>query len=381
MTDIPQIAVFIEDDANYNLSILLGTLDFCRGRQRWDYLSALRREVTLDEMKAGRTIDGIIAQLGFFPEADEIARQLHIPIVDVTRSPVARTCSQVLPDDVAVGRIAAEYFAERGFKRFGFVGFPEVYSRLRQKGFEMVVAKSGGTIASLIQGHGWAETDDQRLAEMRRWLRAIPKPLALMVATDVRARDVLLECRKLGIGVPEEISIISVDDDESICQLATPPLSSIRLDGHRAGYQTAALLDRMMRGEMAPLQSIPIPPLPIRHRRSSDAFAIADEEVSAALRFVWENADRDISVADVAEAVSISRRSLQVRFRSALGRTVQSEIWRSHIDRAKEMLAHSNIPLWQVAERSGFRRSQALSRLFHRETGMTPRAYRQSFHA
>jgi LacI family transcriptional regulator len=300
--------------------------------------------------------------------------------VDVTGEPSGWKFPQVLPDDVEVGRRAGEFFVGRGFKHFAFVGYDVRFSSLRQRGFESVVRNAGGSFASIEEPYSSLH-ELSWLQRLRRWLKALPKPVALMSATDVRSRELLLACEAGNIHVPEEISVISVDDDESICQLMVPTLSSIRLDGQRAGYETAALLDRMMSGQTVPLQSVPIPPLPIRHRRSSDAYAISDEEVSGALRFIWENGGRNIGVEDVADAAGISRRSLQVRFRAVLGRTIQSEIWRCHLDRAKEMLARSNLPLWQVAERSGFPEPQAMSRMFLRETGMAPRAYRQSFHA
>jgi LacI family transcriptional regulator len=379
MAHSPQVGVFMEADANYNLALLLGTVDYCQGRQQWEYLFAYRNDISLEQIEGGRPVTGIIAQLAHYPKVGPVAERLRLPLVDVSRDPATGPFSQVLPDDVGVGRSAAEYFVGRGFKHFAFVGFNDSFSQLRQRGFQSIADRAGGSVASFVEGPNIPYVRDSQ-HKLRRWLKSLRKPVALMCATDVRSREIVLECQRINIRVPEEISIISVDDDESICQLVVPKLSSICLDGRRAGYQTAALLDRMMRGEKVHWQTVSIPPLPIRHRRSSDAYAISDEEVSAALRFIWENAGRNISVEDVANAATIARRSLQVRFRAALGRTVQAEIWRCHIDRAKEMLARSNLPLWQVAERSGFQRSQAMSRMFFRETGMTPRAYRQSFH-
>jgi LacI family transcriptional regulator len=380
MATPPPIAVFLEPDADYNLSILLGTVEYCRGLPQWEYQFAHRGDVTLEQIEAGRPIAGVIAQVSLFPEVAPVVQRLGIPTVDVSRRPASGQFPQILPDDVEVGRLAAKYFVGRGFKHFAFAGFKTDYSYLRQRGFESVLHRAGGSMAILLEDQFVPRASDWQ-SDLRHWLKALPKPAALMGTTDVRSREILKECQALGLHVPEDISLISVDDDESICLLLAPTLSSIRLDGRRAGYQAAALLDRMMRGERVPRQSVPIPPLPIRHRRSSDAYAVSDDEVIAALRFIWANAGRNISVEDVANSAAISRRSLQVRFRAALGRTVQSEIWRCHIDRAKEMLARSNLPLWQVAERSGFQRSQAMSRMFYRETGMTPRAYRQSFHA
>jgi LacI family transcriptional regulator len=263
MTAPPQIAVFIREGVSYNLNILLGTVECRRGRPPWNYRFVYHGDISVSELETGPRVAGVIAQLQYFPELVPVVERRGIPTVDVSPEPSAWKFPQVLPDDVEVGRRAGEFFVGRGFKHFAFLGYDSRYSALRQRGFESVVRRTGGSFASIEEPFSYLY-DLTWLQRLRRWLKSLPKPVALMSATDLRSRQLLLACEKSNIRVPEEISVISVDDDESICQLMVPTLSSIPLDGRRAGYETAALLDRMMSGETVPWQSVPIPPSRMR---------------------------------------------------------------------------------------------------------------------
>jgi LacI family transcriptional regulator len=197
-----------------------------------------------------------------------------------------------------------------------------------------------------------------------------------MACYDIRGREVLDVCRQLGISVPDEVALIGVDNDELICDLAEPPLSSAIPDTRRAGYEAARLLDRLMAGESElPLAHL-IPPLGIAVRGPTDVLASDDADVSEAVRFIRAHASEGINVEDVLRAVPLSRRVLESRFEKQLGRTPHEEITRVQIERVKELLAATDLPLAEVAHRAGYKHVEYMSVAFKRDTGLAPSRYR-----
>jgi LacI family transcriptional regulator len=181
------------------------------------------------------------------------------------------------------------------------------------------------------------------------------------------------------LAVPDQVAVVGVDNDEFLCSLSDPPLSSIAPDTHRTGYEAAALLDRLMTGrEKQRGQAIFIEPLGVISRRSTDVFALGDADVSAAVRFIREHAWEGISVKDLLREVPLSRRVLEDRFRKLLGRTPHDEIARVRFERVRQLLREARLPLAEIARRSGFRNAEYLATAFRREFGMSPKSYRNS---
>jgi LacI family transcriptional regulator len=199
----------------------------------------------------------------------------------------------------------------------------------------------------------------------------------LMACYDVRARHVLSICQELGIHVPEDVAVIGVDNDELMCELTGPPLSSVEQGGRSLGYQAAALLDGLMAGQAPPRWKYRVQPERIVTRRSSDTFAIADADVAAALRFIRQNACSGIQVCDVVQAVAVSRSALESRFKTTIGRTMHAEIQRLQIERVRQLAASTNLPLKEIAATAGFAYVQYMTTLFRRQTGQTPGEYRR----
>jgi LacI family transcriptional regulator len=175
------------------------------------------------------------------------------------------------------------------------------------------------------------------------------------------------------------VAIVGVDDDDLLCDLARPSLSSVALPGGRIGYEAAAMLERLMLGRRLKTARIELPPVRLVARQSSDILAIADPEVSQAMRYILAHAAEPIGVADVLRAVPVSRRSLERRFRRLLRRGIGEEIRRAHLERAKGLLVDSELPMSRVAARSGFTDSRQLSIVFRQETGLTPTGFRQRY--
>lgn len=197
-----------------------------------------------------------------------------------------------------------------------------------------------------------------------------------MACYDLRGQQVLDACRRRNIAVPDEVAVIGVDNDELLCSLSDPPLSSIIPNTHRTGYEAAALLDQMMAGKKIKSINNLIPPLGVATRQSTDVLAIEDRNVVQAIRYIRDHACDGINVSDVLKAVPQSRRVLESKFRKLIGRTPHEEILHIQMNRAKELLSQTDLSLEEITERTGFEHNEYLSVVFKRETGTPPSKYR-----
>mgnify|MGYP000731247118 CR=1 FL=1 len=312
--------------------------------------------------------------------AAQVAQVLSLgrPAVNISGVLEAQPSARVGVDDASVGRLAAEHFLQRGFRHYAFAGYSNHhYSNLRQAAFIAVLRKAGfacevfheiSELAEQRAESDWTSVDEQ----LRKWLLSLPRPTALMACNDFQGFELAQACRTAGLRVPEDVAILGVDNDELLCEMSQPALSSIALPTARIGYDAAALLSRLMQGGSAPRAPVLLPPTGVVVRASTDTVAVDDPDLAAALRFIREHAHESIGVGDVAARTSLSRRSLERRFTHTLGRTPLQEIRRMRMERARQLLANTDQPMPQVAQASGFANAERLSVVFREEMGMTP---------
>lgn len=380
MSRRPAVALLIETSNSYARGLLEGIVAYVRAHDPWSiWLPERRRGEAPPAWLQRWQGDGIIARI----ETEEIARSLqglNLPVVDVSAARPLTTVPWVETDDAAIGRIAVEHLAERGFRRLAFVGESQFnWSRYREAAFiaHCAALKLHGTIAPATPDGSdgtWAE-------RMAAWLQQLEKPVGLFCCYDIQAQKVLDLCRELDLAVPEQVAVIGVDNDPLLCNLCTPPLSSVIPDAFRTGYTAAELLERMLRGENILPQPYLIPPLGVETRQSTDTLAIEDVDVAQALRFIRERARDGIDVGDVLRAVPVSRRVLEARFRKLIGRTPHEEILRVRLHRVRQLLGETDLPIAEIAHRTGFRHAEYLSVAFKRDTGLSPSDYRERHHS
>lgn len=287
-------------------------------------------------------------------------------------------------DDIAVGRLAAEHLRAKGFQHFAFVGTDAEWSDLRGQGFQGALAEAGFTPATLMpeaemasDSRGWRMPHFGR--EVLNWLNSLPRPLGLFVCNDLRGRALVDLCYIHKIRVPDEVAILSVDNDDLICALARPQLSSIAIPWKKIGFQAAAALDRLLSGQAVDPRRILVGPECVIERQSTDTLAVADPDVAAALRFIRSHAHEPINVEDILRHLPVARRSLEKRFREIIGRSPLEEIRKVHTDRAKYLLAETKLSMPEIAEKSGFSSAKWFSKAFHDLVGESPTQYRQRF--
>jgi LacI family transcriptional regulator len=285
----------------------------------------------------------------------------------------------VKSDSEAIGRLAAEHFLERGFKHFGFCGMAGVlWSERRARSFAQAVAHRGHDCKIFAAPTRWELLNPwgKMAKQVARWIHALPRPAAVLAAWDGCAVEVLGVCQQLGVAVPDELAVLGVDNDDLLCELAAPPLSSVAVDPHRMGYLAAAMLAQKMAGQNVPPGEYLVPPLGVVTRQSTDVLAIDDRPVSEALRYIREHADQGINVEDVLTVVPLSRRVLESRFKKCFEITPHEAIVRARLQRARQLLADTELPLQVVAERSGFHYSEYMSSVFRKRLGVTPGLFR-----
>lgn len=211
---------------------------------------------------------------------------------------------------------------------------------------------------------------------MGSWLAKLPRPLAVLGVTDRMAARAMEACWEQELRVPEEVAVMGMGNYDQLCDLCSPPLTSVEVGMERRGYEAARLLAEILESDKKPAARTLIPPVEVIERRSTDVYAFEDAEVVAALRFIRGNAHRTIKVNDVVAVTSISRRSLEGRFTKIIGQTIHEEIWRAHFDLATRMLSFTDFSLKEVAEKCGFRTASALVTLFRNRFQQTPKEYR-----
>lgn len=381
MSRRPSVALLVETSNNYARGLLEGIVSFVRTHDPWSiWLPEQRRGEPPPQWLARWRGDGIIARI----ETEEIARVLERigkPVVDVSAARPLQTVPWVETDDALIARLACSHLLERGFRRLAFVGDSRFnWSRYRESAF----VREGNAHGISVQVFGPPQVrrrsrtvvdESQVLAD---WLLALEKPVGVFCCYDIKAQQVLDLCRDRDLAVPEQVAVLGVDNDPLLCNLCTPPLSSVVPDAFRTGYTAAELLDRMLSGEQVTPQPHLIPPLGVETRQSTDTLAIEDEDVAMALRIIRERAREGIDVGDVLREVPISRRVLESRFQKFVGRTPHAEILRVRLLRVQQLLVETDLPIATIAQRAGFVHAEYLTVAFKRESGMAPSVYRST---
>lgn len=367
-----RILVVLDFTVTLGRAVFHGVSTYAQSHGPWEM--ALESIAAL-EGSGARRFDGVIAHIGSNAAATTIERA-RLPAVNTSNLRRDIDLPRVTSDDVAVGRLAAEHFLNRGYQRFAFFGYEDHgYSDLRQKGFAEELARAGFEPA--------IHTGRERMPALKRLVKKLDPPTAVMACNDRCARSVVEACERVGRAVPSDVAVMGVDNDEIICEGFQPRLSSVMLSTRLIGFRAAQWLEAMLTGEATMKDSrreqVLLPPEGITTRQSTDHLAVDDPVVADAVRFIAERTREGVDVHRVARAVHVSRRALERRFHQALGRGPGHEIRRIQIERAKALLAGTDLAMTELADAAGFSSAKQLSETFTREVGLVPTAYRRQF--
>lgn len=371
------VALLIETSNAYARGLLLGIKKYLVYHPGWSiYLGEHgRHETDLSWLDSWRG-QGVIARIENEQTAEHV-RRLGVPAVDLSAARLLPELPCVETDDDVIAQWAVDHFVVRGLRNFAYCGDAR-YSwsikrgvrfskHVRERGFEPheFHIEPSGTLA------------DDRFA-MAEWLRDLPKPIGLLACYDIAGQELLEACKIANINVPVDVAVIGVDNDELICNLTSPSLSSVQSDASGTGFLAASLLDEMMSGRVLEPQLHLIAPLRVVTRQSSDILSVSDPVVARALQFIRDRVDWGTPVASVQRHVGLSRRALDYRFVQILGRTVHEEITRVRMERLADLLIKTDWTLPELAERLGFSHAEYMGVAFKKFTGKSPGEYRKA---
>lgn len=401
MPEPRRVAVPMEIDQPYkrHVAIFAGIHDYAEQQGDWRLILDEWADHALPA-NAGKPspYDGIVGRMT--PLGARRARRLGVPAVNVHFSSPARGLPGVYADHAACGRLRAEHLLARGFRNFAIqVDKGDRGSLLEGEAFERTVREAGcESFAEVVLEFIWKETQGSQVTP-RDWRSAMRKvdqwmdrwvlPVGLYVYGLDVARVVVEKCRHRGWRIPESVAVVAGWNEEAACDRPNPSLTSLELPYEQIGYEAARLLDRLMdekanhrrQGAVAAADSPPptilLPPVGIVARRSTDFYAVDDDLVREAMRFIDRNLAQRLNVDMVADALAVSRRNLESRFRNKLNRTIAREIQRLRIERTKRELAGTDKTIHQIAVQVGFASPRTLHDAFRAAVGCTPIEFRK----
>lgn len=382
MAKIPKVILLIESSRESGRALLRGIANYAYHHGPWSFYWEPGGLEKARQRPGALEADGIIARdVDMSPGEKMLIRRLPGVIIGHRHKEVPGKAN-VVTDSAAVAGMAAEHLMGCGFRHFGFCGYRNTsWSEDRRDVFTGKIRAAGFE----VQIHEVHEVRPDRMAQHEkrvresivRWLRSVPRPIGLMACNDDLGKDVVEACRQAGLQVPDDAAVIAADNDEVVCGLSNPPLSSVAINFERAGYEAAGVLDQLMRGARRATSRIVVHASHVAPRQSTDILAVEDASLAKALRFIRDHARNGVTVAAVARAAGLSRRVLEKRFRGFLKHSALEEIRRVRTDQIARMLVETELPVGQIAETLGFEDVQHVARYFRAGKGLSPLAYRK----
>lgn len=384
-----RVALMIESSRAYGRTLLRGIAEFGRENPNWTFFHEER--LLIDQVPSRLRQwrpDGILARLAGGKLIRQL-RSLKVPIVDLFNEDPIDKIPGVAIDQDSLAEMAASHFWDRGFRNFAYCGFAKArFSELREQCFVNRLAKLQCPVEVFRypplpgkpEGLAVIESHALRYAgQLQQWLADLPKPIGLFACNDARALQVLDACANAGIAVPDDVAVLGVDNDDVICDLSRPPLSSIDPNVRKIGYEAAVLLQKMLDGRRMASNRILVKASRIVTRRSTDVLAITDRPVAEAAQFVREHACDGMTLQTMLAHLQVSRSTLERWFQRSLGHSVSAEIQRVRVNRASELLTTTSLKVESIAHQCGFDHVESMSRIFRRTKGHPPGKYREKF--
>lgn len=381
----PRVAVLIETSLEIPRTFLVGILRYARIYGPWeiDVVKGAAKEQRVPDRRYWKG-NGIIGRVPTRRVADEIVgARLPSVVIDLTDEylkpshPLSRF-HHLYCDGEEVGSTAADYFMNGPFDHFAFVG--EVngvnWSRYREEAFRRRLERFGRSCHIYAvpekSKRDWAV--ESKI--MARWIKGLPKPLAVFAANDMRARHVIAACQSVSVPVPYQVAVLGVNNEQLMCETMSPSLSSIDMDSESGGFNAAKMLDQLMRGEKPESRSIVFGVTEVVARNSTESIHIANRDVVKAMEFIRINAGTNIQVADVSRHLGMTRQWAERLFKRERGHSIKEEIQEVRMRTIRSLVAETTMPLQEIAQRCGFECIHHLGHIFKKAYGMTMSEFR-----
>lgn len=376
------MALLLETDMAFDRAIARGVGEYIHSHTGWIILMDPMTEASLANLRHWSP-DGIITSVRL-PAIRDIATITDIPLVGFGSYSAQQSGDLNFPivssNQTEIGRMAARYFMNKGLRNFAFCGGAEraQWCQERQTGFTSELAAHGHSCELYQADPASIASMPSAITSLGNWLATLPKPTGVFVFFDGWARWVLDACVVQNLHVPQEISVLGVDNDRWLCDLSQPSLSSIDANVETAGYTAADILHKLMSGDPAPAGVTYIDPAKVEERDSSSYLAFEDPQVAFGIRYIKEHACDPISPSDVLKVTGMSNSTAYRKFMKALGRSIHDEIQRIQMERVQHLLTATNLNVTEAARQAGFQNMRYLTKVFRDVTGMTPTEYRRS---
>jgi LacI family transcriptional regulator len=379
-----KILVLIDSATEFSRRFLTGLIQYANENGPWtfyrllSYYKALYGESGIVERIKEWKIEAVIAQWEY--EGVDFLDQLDIPVFLQSYRNISGRFSKISGDYIGAGVMAAQFFAKRHFKNFAFYGNKNFFwSKARAEGYRREVERIRGNYyyfeSELLDSMQWSREH----VELDNWLQGLPKPVALFACDDNFALQVSEMCKVNNINIPDELSLLGVDNDELICNLSHPSISSIVTDDENGGYQTGKMLQNLILNKNNIPFNINIDPVRIELRQSTEKYNISDSYVKTVLDYIHENIRLNISIDELTAIVPLSRRNLEKKFREATGTSVHQFILDKKVDLISTELLTTDKDLLDIAIETGFNDVRNVYRIFKKYTGYTPVSFRKKY--
>jgi len=379
-----KILLLIDFSSEFSRGILKGLIRYSKDHGPWifyrlpSYYKTLYGEKGVIQWAKEWKADAIIAR--WDEEGTHLLTSLNIPIILQNYKSRSDYFSNLTGDYIGTGEMAAQFFIKRRYRNFAFYGNKGViWSQERAKGFRKEIEKIEGNYyyfeSENLDGEQWSSSHLQ----LDNWLLSLPKPIALFACDDSFALRVSEICKINNIAIPDEIALMGVDNDELICNLSDPPISSIVLDVEKGGYEAGRLMDQLIHHQRKEPFNIVIRPTRFELRKSTEKYNITNEYILQVVHYIEKNFASEINIEELTRLVPLSRRNLEVKFKNEMGTTIYQFILNCRIDYFTHLLLTTNQPLFDLAIDAGFSDYKNISRLFKRMKGCTPLEYREKF--
>jgi len=381
------IAIVIERSRSYGQGLLRGIAKYGRYKPNWSFTNLFTNEISFNRgekvdfnklLLDKKHFDGIIAHVSSQLEVEELAATGIPLIIQSFRNEISYQ-SIITADDKAIGQMAAKYLINKGFVHFAYCGLKDMFwSQNRADSFAEFIKQHGFDVRIFNEKPQKNVALEQEYKVIADWLLTLPTPIGLMCCNDDQSRGIYAACNIAGLKVPQDVSIISVDNDELVCELTEVPLTSIELATEQAGYEAADMLDKIITGTQTEHGKVMVRPRQVIARRSTDFLAIDDLDVAQSVLFIKNQASEIITVDDVVNASALSRRMLEIRFTKILDKTINEIIQIEHLNLAKQLLTETRLPMSHIASKSGFSNSTYMAVVFKKLIGTTPFQFRKT---
>lgn len=376
------IAIELHWNLPWHLDTFQGIMDYGKGRG-WECVA----DPYLDGVAGDDDLayyDGVVGRLD--REASKSVKQLDLPAVNLMRmKPDEQHPPSVSVDPFSKQKMAAEHLLAAGYQRLGYVGnsqYLDAHNQRLLEDYSSTITAQGGSPPTCH----WVNDDDlaspanskacrQALTE---WIKAQDKPIGVFVEMCTVGRQFAQICTQLGLDIPGQVGLLLGDADAQTMTSMSPTLSAIEIDYYKQGQEAAEMLDQLMQGKAVSLRIKTVSPTRVIVRESTDVFLCDDKLVTQAMRYIAEHSREALRVDRVAEALHVSRRTLDRRFEEAIGKTVSQEIQRLRLQQIENLLLGTDHSMSKVAEMCGFGSASHFSEFFSKNMGVSPSTFRKS---